>query len=437
MNNATAILEEDAVTSQPAADSGTVQQLMAEAEAALARQDTPAARGHLEAAFRQAPENADLALALGHLEMGAENLPAALQAYSAATFSQPDLALAHASQSLALQLLNRPAEAASAAQRALEIDPGEIIALKVLARINLNTRKPGTAARLCHQILRSNDRDPEARQMLEQALALEVKLARPKPPVTFASANGARSTPPSAPNVLRLPGQINRIVERVRPYTMVPTVAVIKTIELTLEACSQGGDHDIVAECGVWKGGSSLAMILAQKEILGSVRHPVWMFDSFEGLPKVTPADGPLGVEWEQLPDHPSRFNSCKTGVDELLAMMHHEDIDPSHYRVFKGWFNQTLQPAAAELQQRGVQIALLRLDGDWYESTIDCLNWLFPRLRKGAPCILDDYYAWDGTALAVHEYFGRHRIAARIRSIHDVHGAFFYNKVRESFQEL
>ena len=115
--------------------------------------------------------------------------------------------------------------------------------------------------------------------------------------------------PRSAPNVLRLPDRINRIVERVRPYTMVPTVAVIKTIELTLEACERNDGHDIIAECGVWKGGSSLAMILAQKEILGRVRHPVWMFDSFEGLPKATPADGPLGVEWEALPDRPSRLN--------------------------------------------------------------------------------------------------------------------------------
>jgi O-methyltransferase len=252
-----------------------------------------------------------------------------------------------------------------------------------------------------------------------------------------AAASGARSTPPSAPNVLRLPGQINRIVERVRPYTMVPTVAIVKTIELTLEASGRDDGDAIIAECGVWKGGSSLAMILAQKEILGHVRHPVWMFDSFEGLPKVTANDGPLGVEWEQLLDHPSRFNNCKAGLDEVLVMMNHEGIDPSHYRVFKGWFNQTLQPAAAELSQRGIQIALLRLDGDWYESTIDCLNWLFPGMRKGAPCILDDYYAWDGTALAVHEYFGRHRIAARIRSIQDLHGAYFYKKIRESFHEL
>jgi O-methyltransferase len=436
MTTETATPEEDAETNRPAAASGTVQQHIAEAEAALARQDTAAARKHLEAAFRLAPENADLALGLGHLEMAAENFPAALQAYTAAAANQPNLAPAYAGQALALQLLDRSAEAAPAAHRALTIDPSEIIALKVLARIHLNMHQPGIAAGLCRQILQRNSRDSEAFQMLEQALAREVKPVRSEPPPTQRPADGALPAPPSAPNILRLPDRINRIVERVRPYTMVPTVAVIKTIELTLEA-SDGNDEDIIAECGVWKGGSSLAMILAQKEILGCVRHPVWMFDSFEGLPKATPDDGPLGVEWEALPDHPSRINNCKTGSEEVLAMMNHEGIDPSHYRVFKGWFNQTLQPAAAELQQRNIQIALLRLDGDWYESTIDCLNWLFPRLRKGAPCILDDYYAWDGTALAVHEYFGRNRIAARIRSIQDWHGAYFYNKVRESFHEL
>ncbi len=419
MTTTNATLEENAATDPSAAATRTIQQLMT------------------EAASRQALENVDPALALGDLEIAAGNFPAALQAYTAAVANQPDLARAHASQALALQLLNRPAEAEAEAQRALTIDPGETIALKVLVRIHLDTHQPGTAARICQQILQKKGRNPEAFQMLEQALALQIRLAQPKPPAPRRPANSALSTPPFAPNVARLPGQINRIVERVRPYTMVPTVAVIKTIELTLEVSGRNDDHDIIVECGVWKGGSSLAMILAQKEILGRVRHPVWMFDSFEGLPKATPADGPLGVEWEQLPDHSSRISNCKAGLDEVLAMMNHEGIDPSYYHVFKGWFNQTLAPAAAELEQRGIQIALLRLDGDWYESTLDCLNWLFPRLRKGAPCILDDYYAWDGTALAVHEYFGNNRIAARIRSIQDLHGAYFYNKVRESFHEL
>ena len=76
----------------------------------------------------------------------------------------------------------------------------------------------------------------------------------------------------------------DRIVERVRPYTMVPDAAVARNIELTIEAVNNAQVNDVIVECGTWKGGSSLAMILTQKEFFGGVRHPVWMFDSFSGL---------------------------------------------------------------------------------------------------------------------------------------------------------
>jgi hypothetical protein len=218
---------------------------------------------------------------------------------------------------------------------------------------------------------------------------------------------------------------------------MVPDAAVARNIELTLEAVSNAGERDVIAECGTWKGGSSLAMILAQQEFFGRVKHPIWMFDSFAGLPDVTPEDGALALEWQEKKNLPMYFNNATAQLDEVLGMMQRERIDAAHYRIFKGWFNQTLGPAVGELNQRGAELALLRLDGDWYESTRDCLNWMFPKLRKGAPCIVDDYYAWDGCALALHEYFGQHRILARLRTMPVLQGVFFYNKGREKAEEL
>jgi hypothetical protein len=161
------------------------------------------------------------------------------------------------------------------------------------------------------------------------------------------------------------------------------------------------------------------------------------MFDSFEGLPDATAEDGRLAAEWQKKKDNPMYFDNCRVQVEAVLAMMKQEKIEETSYRIFKGWFNQTLGPAVEQLHQRGSRLALLRLDGDWYESTKDCLNWLFPQLRQGAPCIVDDYYAWDGCALALHEYFGQHRIAARLRAMPDLQGVFFFNKVREDIREL
>jgi hypothetical protein len=229
----------------------------------------------------------------------------------------------------------------------------------------------------------------------------------------------------------------DRIVKRVLPYTLVPKAAIVKNIELTIEAVKNAGPKDVIAECGTWKGGSSLAMILTQLEFFGCVKHPVWMFDSFSGLPPATGEDGTLAKNWQNDKDPSIHHNNCTAQLEEVLAMMQREGIDPAHYRTFKGWFNQTLGPGVGELNQRGGEVALLRLDGDWYESTRDCLYWLYPKLRKGAPCIVDDYYAWDGCALAVHEHFGQHRIMARLRAMPDLEGIFFYNKNRDTFAEL
>ena len=231
--------------------------------------------------------------------------------------------------------------------------------------------------------------------------------------------------------------KINKIISRVRPYTMVPDEAVVRTIELTVEAGKTATHGDVIAEYGTWRGGSSLAMILAQQEFFGAVRYPVWMFDSFEGLPAITVEDGKLAEAWQKQGHTPEFFNNCTAHLEEVLAMLQREGVEPSSYRIFKGWFNQTVVPAAEELTRCGAQLALLRLDGDWYESTKVCLTALFPKLRKGAPCIVDDYYAWDGCALALHEYFGQHRIASRIRAMPVLQGAFLFNKVRESLNDI
>ena len=307
-------------------------------------------------------------------------------------------------------------EAERSAQRALAIDPADEDAADILSTVNTSRRnvKPVVAPSFIQ---------PAPGRVTDELLALTKRLP-----------SGEKWSSLGDPAHAE---KINKIVARVRPYTMVPDEAVVRTIELTIAAASTAHDGDVIAECGTWRGGSSLAMILAQQEFFGAVRFPVWMFDSFEGLPEITADDGQLAVEWQEQSHAPEFFSNCAAQLEEVLAMLQREGIEESSYRIFKGWFNQTVIPAAEELERSGSQLALLRLDGDWYESTRDCLDALFPRLRKGAPCIVDDYYAWDGCALAVHEYFGRHRIAARLRAMPVLQGAFFFNKVRDKLDEL
>jgi O-methyltransferase len=60
-------------------------------------------------------------------------------------------------------------------------------------------------------------------------------------------------------------------------------------------------------------------------------------------------------------------------------------------------------------------EIALLRLDGDWYESTMDCLKYLFPKVVQKGIIIIDDYFTWEGCSKAVHDYLSSIKSTSRI----------------------
>ena len=80
-------------------------------------------------------------------------------------------------------------------------------------------------------------------------------------------------------------------------------------------------------------------------------------------------------------------------------------------FATVKGWFNETLPKFAPE-----TRIAILRLDGDWYESTMECLNALYRHVRVGGVIIIDDYYTWAGCSRAVHDFLSRHELEDVVR---------------------
>ena len=85
-------------------------------------------------------------------------------------------------------------------------------------------------------------------------------------------------------------------------------------------------------------------------------------------------------------------------------------------FSLIKGWFNETVpnfKPPSP--------IALLRLDGDWYESTMVCLVHLFDEVAPGGIVILDDYYIWDGCSRALHDFLSKRLAVERVRSLGNV----------------
>lgn len=157
-------------------------------------------------------------------------------------------------------------------------------------------------------------------------------------------------------------------------------------------------------ECGVWRGGMSAGIA----SILGKERR-YYLFDSFEGLPEVKEIDGEGAQLWQKNKDSKDYFDNCK--AEMAFAKEAFKKARVNNVELIKGWFNETLP----NFEER--DIALLRLDADWYDSTLLCLNVLFDQVKKGGMIIIDDYYAWDGCTIAVHEFLATRKLAYRIRT--------------------
>lgn len=224
------------------------------------------------------------------------------------------------------------------------------------------------------------------------------------------------------PGPLPLP-TVFRIVRRVSAFTMVPYSGLIFAIQRAAEAALRGGGGAIV-ECGVWRGGSSFAMALAQRAACGRVVCPVHMLDSFEGLPPVTERDGPAAAAWQRSQDPTAPDAFLRTPEEGVRAAARRFGFTEEEVVIHRGWFAETAAPLARRLAATG-GVALLRLDGDWYDSTTECLEAFGPVLLDGAIVVVDDYYYWDGCARAVHDWLSRHDLPWRIRTIPGHEGAW------------
>jgi len=214
-----------------------------------------------------------------------------------------------------------------------------------------------------------------------------------------------------------------QILQQVRPYSMVPDTGV----EFLIRAVQYVLEHQIpgeFVECGVWQGGCSAAIKLAEQVVpLNAHQRQLHLFDSFEGLPPVQPIDGPMACEWQQAVDASIYYDNCAANLELVQKNFAHLGLLNDSVCFHKGWFENTI-PAFVE-NHADFKISLLRLDGDWYESTKVCLDYLYPLVSEKGVIIIDDYYAWDGCAVAVHEYLGKHRLNHRIRSLPDFSSAY------------
>jgi O-methyltransferase len=158
-----------------------------------------------------------------------------------------------------------------------------------------------------------------------------------------------------------------------------------------------------VVECGVWRGG----MIAGIAEILGADRE-YFLFDSFEGLPPAKPVDGDQAKAWQKDSQSPTYYDNCRAPIEYAERAMTLSSAPK--YKIIKGWFCDTLPKFIPPCP-----IAVLRLDGDWYDSTLTALETLFKYVAHDGIVIIDDYYAWDGCSRAVHDFLSKYQLTARL----------------------
>jgi O-methyltransferase len=172
-------------------------------------------------------------------------------------------------------------------------------------------------------------------------------------------------------------------------------------------ALADGVPGDLV-ETGVWRGGTAIYLraILAA---LGDTTRTVWACDSFEGLPEADAERFPVDVPL-RLHEH----RELAVGLDQVQANFARYGLLDDQVRFVPGWFRDTLPKLATEVGP----IAVLRLDGDMYESTIDALTHLEPLVAPGGFVIVDDYGGIGACRQAVADHRATRGISAEIHEV-------------------
>ena len=191
------------------------------------------------------------------------------------------------------------------------------------------------------------------------------------------------------------------ILASVRPFSMTSDERLLALIDAT-RYLARSGIPGAFVECGVWKGGSVMAMAMTLLAAGDSARD-LSLFDTFDGMPPPGDADRSFDGEpaARQLAARRPRDRRLgRAGFDEVRRNLASTGYPSDRVHFIRGRVEDTIPASAPE------SIALLRLDTDWYESTRHELTHLYPRLVRGGVLIIDDYGHWQGARQATDEYF-------------------------------
>ncbi len=190
-----------------------------------------------------------------------------------------------------------------------------------------------------------------------------------------------------------------RVLETTDNRSMVDRLRRVNLLRLLSRVDRESVPGSLV-ECGVARGGTAALMGIQTRD--SALNRDLWLFDSFVGLPEPTRDDGLAarrfahGKAGGQL----TPIGQCVGTVEDVRAFLFGEcQLAEARVRLVQGWFQDTL-PA-----YDGGPIALVHVDGDWYESVRVCLESLWPSVSRGGYVVVDDYGHWEGARRATREF--------------------------------
>jgi hypothetical protein len=207
------------------------------------------------------------------------------------------------------------------------------------------------------------------------------------------------------------------LIRWVGPYTMTGPER-ISALASAVRYIVQNGIPGAFIECGVWRGGSAMVMGRVLSE-LGVVDRDLFLFDTFAGM--TPPSELDVDMHGSTAADILRSSTKREADRSDMWCIASQEDVAANlrlsgypmeRLHLVAGTVEETLPGRAPH------EIALLRLDTDWYASTKHELDTLYPRLVSGGVLIIDDYGHWAGCRQAVDEYFASHPPAPLLNRI-------------------
>ena len=216
-----------------------------------------------------------------------------------------------------------------------------------------------------------------------------------------------------------LPADFNKDVadtyHKVKPYTMTTPERIASLCNAVKYLTANKIEGDFV-ECGVWRGGSTMAAIDTLLKA-GDKTREIYLYDTYEGMSEPTEHDKVFtGTAADELMNTTAKEDPtsvwCYSAIDEVQKNVGSLNYPATQVHFVKGKVEDTIPQTIPQ------KIALLRLDTDFYESTAHELKHLFPLLAPGGVIIIDDYGHWEGARKAVDEYIADNKLQLLLNRI-------------------